>query len=468
MTLVVLRVFFFVSAEYIKTQRQCLLVPSGDGGQKQDGAGALIYFWSPTIQASSPAEQHLTTEELNKEFPRALEHEEIIPYFQPLIDLKKRCVVGFEVLARWQHPTRQIVHPAEFIPFAEQTGLIGALTEQVLRRACLTAAEWPMNIQLSVNLSSLQLREPALPDRLYEITEHARFGFNRLTFEITESAVIEDYNLPRSILGNLRSLGAHLALDDFGTGYSGLRHLQLLPFDTLKLDAAFVRTMTTHRESRKIVAAVMGLCQNLGIASVAEGIEHESQLEMLLSLGYGTGQGWLFSRPVPASHIPSMLKESWRASSAESVAQIAEQVALRLEALPIQCLWQLRALYEGAPVGLAFIDRDSRYLAVNERLAEMHGLPVASFLGRRLAEVIPELVAQVEPRIRQILAGEVLGDSTTIWPNKRQHRRTVRSSYQPVRDAAGDIIGVSVAIVDTADHSGLGPQPLQLPDFGNS
>jgi PAS domain-containing protein len=278
----------------------------------------------------------------------------------------------------------------------------------------LAAADWPVDIQLSVNISSLQLREPALPDRLQEIAEQASYPFERLTFEITENAVIEDYNLPRSILGNLRSLGAHLALDDFGTGHSGLRHLQLLPFDALKLDAAFVRTMTTHRESRKIVAAVMGLCQNLGLASVAEGIENESQLEMLLSLGYGTGQGWLFGRPVPASHIPSMLKDSRRAASAESMARIAEQVALRLEALPIQCLWQLQALYEGAPVGLAFVDRDLRYLAVNEQLAEMHGLPIAAFLGRRLVEVIPEVIDQVEPRFRRALAGEAVKDSNTL------------------------------------------------------
>jgi PAS domain S-box-containing protein len=384
--------------------------------------------------------------------------------------LQTRRIIGLEVLARWQHPTRQIVHPTEFIPIAEQNGLIGALTGQVLRRACLAAAEWPADIQISVNLSSLQLREPALPDRLNEIAEQASFPFNRLTFEITESATIEDYNLPRSILGNLRSLGAHLALDDFGTGYSGLRHLQLLPFDTLKLDAAFVRTMTTHRESRKIVAAVMGLCQNLGLASVAEGIENESQLEMLLSLGYGTGQGWLFSRPVPASHIPSMLKDSRPATSARSMARIAEQVALRLEALPIQCLWQLQALYEGAPVGLAFVDRDLRYLAVNEQLAEMHRLPIAAFLGRRLVEVIPEVIDQVEPRFRRALAGEAVKDSTTLWPSNREQQRAVRSSYQPVRDAAGEIIGVSVAIVDTADRnagdSALRSQPLQLPDFG--
>ena len=185
------------------------------------------------------------------------------------------------------------------------------------------------------------------------------------------------------------------------------------------------------------------------------------ELEMLLSLGYGTGQGWLFSRPVPASHIPSMLKDTRRVASARPMARIAEQVALRLEALPIQCLWQLQALYEGAPVGLAFVDRDLRYLAVNEQLAEMHGLPIAAFLGRRLDEVIPEVIDQVEPRFRRALAGESVKDSNTLWPSNREQQHAVRSSYQPVRDAAGEIIGVSVAIVDIADRkAGSSRTPL--------
>jgi PAS domain S-box-containing protein len=392
--------------------------------------------------------------DLARELPGALRRNEIVPYYQPIVDLQTRRVVGFEVLARWHRAPRQIINPLEFIPLAETAGLIGDLTERQLRNACLAAADWPADIQLSVNISPLLLQDAGLPDRLHRIAGEARFPFCRLVFEITECAEIEDFDIARSILGNLKSLGAHLALDDFGTGYSGLRYLQMLPFDQLKLDAAFVRTMTTHRESRKIVAAVMGLCQNLGLAAVAEGIESDSQLEMLRSLGYGGGQGWLFGRPAPAAEVSATLNDGQPPPApAPSVARIAEQVALRLEALPIQCLWQLQALYEGAPVGLAFVDRDFRYLAVNERLAAMHGLPVAAFLGRPVAEVIPEAIEQVEPRFHRALAGEPVKDSNTLYrPRDGRRARVLQSSYQPVRDAAGEIIGISVAIVDITDQ----------------
>ena len=391
---------------------------------------------------------------LADELPRALEQGEIVPYYQPLVDLQTTRTIGFEVLARWVHPERQIIPPLEFIPLAEQTGLIGKLSERILRQACLTAAGWAPDLKLSINISPLQLGETAMPERLRRIAEETDFPLRRLTVEVTEAAVIHDFDLARSVLGDLKAAGAHLALDDFGTGYSGLRHLQMLPFDALKLDAAFVRTMTSHRESRKIVAAVMGLCQSLGLASIAEGIESQSQLEMLRSMGYGSGQGWLFGRPAPVAHVAAMTEPERELGAPPSMARIAEQVALRLEALPIQCLWQLRALYEGAPVGLAFVDPDFRYLAVNERLAEMHNLPITAFLGRRIGEVVPEIIEQIEPRFRRALAGEPVQDCITNYRKDGAHPvRRLQSSYQPVRDMAGEVIGVSVAIVDLTDRS---------------
>jgi PAS domain-containing protein len=159
----------------------------------------------------------------------------------------------------------------------------------------------------------------------------------------------------------------------------------------LKIDAAFVHDMTTKRLSRLIVSGVMGLCQNLGLDSVAEGIETRGQMEMLQRFSCHSGQGWLFGRPAPASDVAAMLEGARRPLPEPSVASIAEEVALRLEALPIQRLWQLRAVYEGAPVGLAFLDHNFHFLAANERLAEMLGLPIAAFLGRPVAEVVPDL-----------------------------------------------------------------------------
>jgi PAS domain S-box-containing protein len=408
--------------------------------------------------------------DLASELPRALDQNEIVPYYQPLVDLQTKRLIGFEVLARWCHPMHQIINPAEFIPLAEKTGLIGVVTERLLHQACLAAADWPAEIQLSVNISPLQLHDSLMPERLRRVTEEAHFPLHRLTFEVTEGALIENFDLTRAILDNLKSLGAHLALDDFGTGYSGLRHLQMLPFDALKLDASFVRTMTSHRESRRIVAAVMGLCQNLGLTSVAEGIESQSQWEMLRCLGYRTGQGWLFGRPAPAAQASAMLDDAQQKSQTESMARIAEQVALRLEAMPIQCLWQLRALYEGAPVGLAFVDPELRYIAVNERLAEMHGMPITAFVGRHVGEVIPELIEQIAPRFQRSLAGESLRDQMTHYRSlDPEHRRVLQSFYQPVRDVAGEVIGVSLAVVDMTHHRAAEgakePQRLQLPVF---
>jgi PAS domain S-box-containing protein len=402
--------------------------------------------------------------DLASELPRALEQNEIVPYYQPLVDLQTSRIIGFEVLARWHHPIGKVIHPPEFIPLIEKSGLIGALTDRLLRQACLEAFDWAAETELFVNLSPLQLRDNATPERLYRLAEQARVPFHRLTFEITEGAVIEDLELARVIMGNLRSLGAHLAVDDFGTGFSGLRYLQMLPFDALKLDAAFVRSITGHRETRKIVAAVMGLCQSLGIMAIAEGIESQDQMEMLRSLGYRSGQGWLFGRPTPAVQASALLADDREHRPEPSVANIAEQVALRLEALPIQCLWQLRALYEGAPVGLAFVDHNLRYLAINERIAEMHGSPVAAFLGRPVSEVIPERMEQVEPRIRRALAGEVVKDVRTSYRQDGGHVVVLQSSYQPVRDGAGEIVGVSVAVVDVTGEP-QSPQRLELPEF---
>lgn len=409
---------------------------------------------------------HAMSDDANSELVRALRENEIVPYFQPLIDLRNGGIVGFEVLARWLHRTGKIIYPAEFISVAESAGLIGLLSEHLLHQACVLAGQWSREVQLTLNISPVQLTDPAMPERLHLIAEGAGFPLNRLTFEITEGAIVRDYEIARRILGDLKSSGAQLALDDFGTGHSGLQHLQRLPFDALKLDAGFVRSLNSDRGTRKIVAAVMGLCQSLGLTAVAEGIEQEAQFEMLRCLGYSIGQGWLFGRPAPAPQAAAML-ENAKWSPGRSVAHIAEQVALRLEALPMQCLWQLQAVYEGAPVALAFIDQECRYVAVNERLAEINGIPVAAFLGRAVREVVPYLADQVEPRIRKALAGEAIKDAQTFYrPSGSKRPRVCRSSYQPVRDWSGEIVGVSVAVVDIIEHeTSSAALSISLPEF---
>ena len=214
------------------------------------------------------------------------------------------------MLARWPHPTRGMVSPAEFIPIAEELGLIGAMTYHLLRRACRAAAGWPAHMTLACNVSPVQLRDPELFAMVRAVLEETGFPACRLEIEVTESALVGDLKLARALLDELKGLGVRLALDDFGTGYSGLRHLQLLPFDKLKIDASFVGAMTDDRESRKIVAAVVGLGQSLGLSIVAEGVETDETLALLRTLGCDIGQGWLFGRPAPAERIDVLVLEA--------------------------------------------------------------------------------------------------------------------------------------------------------------
>ena len=230
---------------------------------------------------------------------RALESNEISPYFQPIVELRSGLLTGFEVLARWQHPRRGMVLPDDFIPLAEKTGLNGLLTGNLLRSVFAVANNIPEHLTLSVNISLTQLSDRSLPRHIRLAAEQAHFPLSRLILEITESALVGNTEHAYLIANELKEQGSCLALDDFGTGYSSLRHLQALPFDELKVDASFIRSMTHTRESRKIAAAVIGLGNSLGLVTVAEGVEHQTHADMLLWLGCERGQGWLYGRPVP-------------------------------------------------------------------------------------------------------------------------------------------------------------------------
>ncbi len=228
------------------------------------------------------------------------------PHFQPLVDLGTGGLVGFEMLARWPHPRRGQVPPAEFVPIAEDTGLIGPMTERLLRRACRVATAWPAGVTLACNISPVQLRDRGLPGIVRAALAESGLPAGRLEVELTESALLEDFGLAREILGELKALGVRLSLDDFGTGYSSLRHLQALPIDKIKIDAGFVRSMADSAESRKIVAAVVGLGQSLGLPTVAEGVEDAAAAGLLAGLGCDVGQGWLFGRPVPEKEATAL------------------------------------------------------------------------------------------------------------------------------------------------------------------
>jgi len=392
--------------------------------------------------------------QLVDDLSRAIGSDEIVPYFQPLLELRSGRLAGFEVLARWHHPDRGVILPDEFIPFAEGAGLIASLTEGMLLQAFSAAAEIPDHLGLSVNISPFQLRDHSLPAQIASAARRARFSPQRLTVEITESALIRNLELAREIADALKSMGVRLAIDDFGTGYSSLKHLKALPFDEIKVDGSFVRSMITSRESRKIAAAVVGLGQSLGLTTVAEGIEEKAQADMLFYLGCDIGQGWLYGKPVPPESIREAISGNAFLHLQElPTSPLSLNRAMSLDALPGHRLAQLQAIYDGVPVGLCFLDRNLRYVSINKRLAEMNGYSVDAHLGRHVSEILPDVFPILEAQMRRALRGEAVPgfeiDRTIV--SKPEPERTVLISYHPARDEADEVVGVSVSVVDITE-----------------
>jgi PAS domain S-box-containing protein len=382
---------------------------------------------------------------------RALDNNEIVPFFQPLVELRTGLLRGFEVLARWRHPVRGMVLPDDFIPLTEKTGLNGLLTGTLLRAVFAATKNIPEHLTLSVNISLTQLSDPTLPRHIRLAAEQANFPLRRLILEITESALVGNTAQASFIANQLKEQGSRLALDDFGTGYSSLRHLQALPFDELKIDASFVRSMTHTRESRKIVAAIIGLGNSLDLVTVAEGVESQTHADMLLWLGCELGQGWFYGRPVPAEELSAVLIPTTLRPSPGPLSQYQDAaMPLSHEALPTQRLAQLHAIYDGVPVGLCFLDRNLRYISINKRLAQINRIPVGLHLGRTVAEVIPSLFPQFEPYLRRALGGEAITGLEIQEPNPGQSGQfvTYLVSFQPARDEADEVIGISASVVD--------------------
>lgn len=236
-----------------------------------------------------------------------LQHGQFVPYFEPQVDLATGEIIGFEVLARWKHPLSGAVGPDVFIPIAEEIGLIGKLSEQVIGAALREAAGWDPRVTISVNISPSQFADGWLAHRILRLLTETGFPAERLVIEVTESSLFADMELARSIVTSLKNQGVRLALDDFGTGYSSIQHLRILPFDNIKIDRSFILDLEEDREGFRMVQAMVRLASSLDLPVVAEGIERQPTLDLLKGIGCAEGQGFLFGKPMEATEIAALL-----------------------------------------------------------------------------------------------------------------------------------------------------------------
>jgi diguanylate cyclase (GGDEF)-like protein len=278
---------------------------------KSDGGGVHHFFEREMdLQAQKRRDMEL-------DLRRAFANGEFELHYQPLVDIAADRISGFESLLRWRHPEKGMISPADFIPVAEDIGLIVALGEWVLREACAEAVKWPAEIKIAVNLSPVQFRSRNLVQVVVSALAHSGLPAKRLELEITESLFLAETEANLAILHQLRALGVSISMDDFGTGYSSLSYLRSFPFDKIKIDRSFVKDLAERSDCVAIVRAISGLGRSLNITTTAEGVETMDQLDWLRAEGCNEVQGFLFSAAKPAAEVGRLLfKFGQRASQA--------------------------------------------------------------------------------------------------------------------------------------------------------
>ncbi|MES9976438.1 MAG: GGDEF domain-containing phosphodiesterase, partial [Candidatus Thiodiazotropha sp.] len=268
---------------------------------KQQGRNTYRFF---TQALTEGALERLMME---NDLRRAVARNELILHYQPIVNLETRQLQGIEALVRWQHPEQGLIAPGLFIELAEEIGIIGEIGQWVLRAACSQLARWDRDgfkvPRISVNLSVQQIDREGLITMVSEELNNSGLSPERLELEVTESMLIRNPELSRTVLSELRTLGVKFAIDDFGTGYSSLAYLKLLPLDHLKIDQSFVRDIGKDANDEAIVRAIIGMSKSLGLESVAEGVEEAHQARFLQQAGSDLAQGYLYSRPLPADEI---------------------------------------------------------------------------------------------------------------------------------------------------------------------
>ena len=249
--------------------------------------------------------------ELETDLRKALHNNEFVLYYQPQVDVLSGKVVGVEALIRWQHPQKGLIPPAIFVPIAEETGLIVEIGDWVIHQACQQVAQWMQTgykpIKISVNLSAKQLQVPGFDELISKVLKQTEVPVEYLAVELTESAIIVDPDIALERLNKIKNLGIQLSLDDFGTGYSSLSYLRRFPIDVLKIDQVFVRDIKIDHEAAALVKAIISMAHSLDMNVVAEGVEHQDQLDFLAANGCDMIQGYFFSKPVPVEELEHML-----------------------------------------------------------------------------------------------------------------------------------------------------------------
>ena len=267
-------------------------------------AGRNCYAWfDPEL------ERELTDRvKLEEDIRSGVENGEFIPFFQPLIDLTSRELVGFEALARWRSPTRGFLEAEAFIDAAEKTGLIGPLTMSVVEQALTEARNWPSHLKIAINVSPVQFRDPQLAQQIMKIVTEVGFPAHRLEVEITEASLLEDREQVLSTIQSLKNVGISISLDDFGTGYASLAQVNYLPVDRIKIDRSFISTIVKSEQTAAIVNTITNLGHTLNVPITAEGIESEQVRNELGKYGCAEGQGYLFGRPLSADTVRTFLE----------------------------------------------------------------------------------------------------------------------------------------------------------------
>jgi diguanylate cyclase (GGDEF)-like protein len=249
---------------------------------------------------------------LEEDIRRGIKAGEFVPFFQPLVDLQSRKVVGFEALARWRSATRGLIEADDFLETAERTGLIGPLTLTILEQALAEARAWPAELKLAVNVSPVQFRDPTLAEQILKLLASSGFPANRLEIEITEGLLLEEREQVLTIIHSLKNVGISISLDDFGTGYASLAQVNRLPLDRIKIDKSFITTIVKSEQTAAIVSTIAGLGHNLDVPITAEGVESEQIRTALADFGCSEAQGWLFGRAISGEAVRSFLASTER------------------------------------------------------------------------------------------------------------------------------------------------------------